>query len=129
MLPALKRLRSLHPFNRRHLSYWRCHCSVPSKCMFLNATYPRIGKALSVVFQKKLQLQGFRRLPTLDFKMVSSQLCPSSFHNQSYTGSETRDFGSRVVMDGTILNSLCLLTHIGQSIQPSLSNGTSVTGD
>jgi hypothetical protein len=26
---------------------------------------------------------------------------------------------------GTILNSLCLLTHIGQSIQPSLSNGTS----
>ena len=57
--------------------------------------------------------------------MVSSQLCPSSFHNQSYTGSETRDFGSWVVMDGTILNSLCLLTHIGQSIQPSLSNGTS----
>ncbi len=57
--------------------------------------------------------------------MVSSQLCPSSFHNQSYTGSETRDFGSRVVMDGTILNSLCLLIHIGQSIQPYLSNGTS----
>ena len=28
-------------------------------------------------------------------------------------------------MDGTILNSLCLLTHIYESIQPSLSNGTS----
>jgi hypothetical protein len=28
-------------------------------------------------------------------------------------------------MDGIILNSLCLLTHIRQSIQPSLSNGTS----
>lgn len=28
-------------------------------------------------------------------------------------------------MDGTILNSLCLLTHIYESIQPSLFNGTS----
>ena len=28
-------------------------------------------------------------------------------------------------MDGTILNSLCLLSHIYESIQPSLSNGTS----
>jgi len=57
--------------------------------------------------------------------MVSSQLCPGSFHNQSDPGSETRDFGSRVVMDGTILNSLCLLTLIYESIQPSLANGTS----
>ena len=57
--------------------------------------------------------------------MVNSQLCPGSFHNQSDPGSETRDFSSRVVMDGTILNSLCLLTHTYESIQPSLSNGTS----
>ena len=59
--------------------------------------------------------------------MVNSQLCPGSFHNQSGPGSKTRDFWNRVVMDGTILNSLCLLTHIYESIQPSLSNGTSAT--
>ncbi len=57
--------------------------------------------------------------------MVNSQLCPGSFHNQSYPGNKTRDLGSRVVMDRTILNSLCLLIWIWQGIQPSLSNGTS----